>query len=69
VCLKDSYCVLTDNNKQIFGPEQVGPEQVEPELAGLEGAEVLSSIPSNHMMAHNYLYNYNVFMYIKYINL
>jgi hypothetical protein len=27
--------------------------------------KVLSSIPSNHMMAHNHLYNYNVLIYVK----
>jgi hypothetical protein len=27
--------------------------------------EVLSSIPSNHMMAHNYLYSYSVLIHIK----
>ena len=26
----------------------------------------LSSIPSNHMMAHNHLYSYSVLIYIKY---
>jgi hypothetical protein len=27
--------------------------------------EVLSSIPSNHMVAHNHLYSYSVLIYIK----
>jgi hypothetical protein len=27
--------------------------------------EVLSSVPSNHMKAHNYLYSYSVLTYIK----
>jgi hypothetical protein len=52
---EDSYSVLMYNNKYIFGPEQVGPER----------AEILSSIPSNHMMAHNHLYSYSVLIYIK----
>jgi hypothetical protein len=30
-----------------------------------EQAEVLNSIPSNHMMAHNFLYSYSVHIYIK----
>jgi hypothetical protein len=33
----------------------VGPEQ----------AEVLSSIPNNHMVVHNQLYSYSVLIYIK----
>jgi hypothetical protein len=57
---EDSYSVLTYNNKYIFGPEHTGPEQ-----AGPEQAEVLSSIPSNHMMAYNHLYSYSVLIYIK----
>jgi hypothetical protein len=27
--------------------------------------KVLSSNPSNHMVAHKYLYSYSVFIYIK----
>ena len=57
---EDSYSVLTYNNKYIFGPEHTGPEQ-----AGPEQAEVLSSIPSNHMMVYNHLYSYSVLIYIK----
>jgi hypothetical protein len=30
--------------------------------------KVLSSIPSNHMVAHNHLYSYSVLIHIKYIN-
>jgi hypothetical protein len=52
---ENSNNVLTYNNKQIFGPER----------AELEQAEVLSSIPSNHMMAHNHLHSYSVLIYIK----
>jgi hypothetical protein len=33
-----------------------------------EQAEVLNSIPSNHMKAHNHLYSYSVLIYIKSIN-
>ena len=29
---------------------------------------VLSSIPSNHMMAHNHLYSYSVLIYIQQIS-
>jgi hypothetical protein len=32
---------------------------------GLELAEALSSIPSNHMVAHYHLYSYSVLIYIK----
>jgi hypothetical protein len=35
------------------------------EQAGSEQAEVLSSIPSNHMVAHNHMYSYSVLIYIK----
>ena len=52
---EDSNSVLTYNNKYIFGPEGAGPERT----------EVLSSIPSNYVMAHNYLYSYSVLIYIK----
>jgi hypothetical protein len=52
---EDSYSVLIYNNKKVFGPEQTGLEQ----------AEVLNSIPSNHMVAHNHLHSYNVLIYIK----
>jgi hypothetical protein len=52
---EDSYSVLTYKNKKILGLEQAGPEQ----------AKVLSSIPRNHMMAHNNLYSYSVLIYIK----
>ena len=37
-------------------------------LAGVSGqelAKVLSSTPSNHMVAHNHLYSYSVVIYIK----
>jgi hypothetical protein len=30
--------------------------------------KVLSSIPSNHMMAHSHFYSYSVLIYIKLIN-
>jgi hypothetical protein len=52
---EDSYSVLTYNNKKINLWSKWGPEQ----------AEVLSSIPSNHMIAHNHLYSYSVLIYIK----
>jgi hypothetical protein len=30
-----------------------------------ERAEILNSIPNNHMKAHNHLYSYSVLIYIK----
>jgi hypothetical protein len=45
-----------------LGQRERGLEQ---EQVGLEKAEILSSIPSNHMKAHNHLYTYSVLIYIK----
>ena len=57
---ENSYSVLMYNNKSIFGQERTGSEQ-----SWLKQAEVLNSIPNNHMKAYNHLYSYSVLIYIK----
>jgi hypothetical protein len=56
---EDSHSVLMYNNKEIFWLKQAGTERV-----GLTGAS-RDAIPNNHMKAHNHLYSYSVFTYIK----
>ena len=68
VRLKTATVYLFIIINKIFGPERAGQEQSG--LTGAsgarpKGAEVLNSIPSNHMMAHNHLYSYSVLKYIK----
>jgi hypothetical protein len=50
---EDSYGELIIINKSLGRRKWGWPEQ----------AEVLNSIPNNHMKAHNHLYNYSVYSY------
>jgi hypothetical protein len=59
---EDSYSVLTIIN--LWARASRGWGRVMG-ASGLEQAEVLNSIPSNHKMAHNHLYSYSVLIYIR----
>jgi hypothetical protein len=60
-----SNCNLACNHVQVMKKIKQAGEMAQRLRALTALLKVLSSNPSNHMVAHNHLYNYSVLIYIK----